>query len=639
MSVQAGILNFDERPIDDQLLTTIKLGLEDYGPDGEHAFVDGPVAMVYRPLHTTAESRLERQPYRSLQRYVITWDGRLDNRDELMASLSTIIERSKTDVEIVAAAFHQWGTNCFSKIVGDWAVSIWDARDRVLTLARDYVGVKHLFYRHCEQTVSWCTHMSPLVRFGPQLTVCDEYVAGLLGIWPESHLTPYCEVHSVPSGHFVRIRDGQVTRHAYWTFDPRVQVAYKDDREYEEHFRLLFRQSVRRRLRSDYPILADLSGGLDSSSIVFMIDDVLAEQGKDPSAVDTFSVWDPDEPGNDDLEYLTHVEEKRKRRGYHGELKSVGDTFHFEYPTFIDAPDMSEREEVKAYKSTVLKNGGYRVVISGAGGDQVLGRDRDPRVQMADCISRFEWVHLSRLLHSWSLYTRRPCFQLLYQSLLVLLPTSVRAWMKPATEPAPWLNPRFARRYRIAESFLPACKGSMFWLPSVREAFQMFQSLAGLMTVLTPSTVDVRYPYLDQTLTEFLLSIPVHQLLRPGERRSLQRRALVNIVPNKILWRETKASAGRCNVLCLNKHWEIVERMLSSPVISRLGYIRKELFATALVALKSGQTPRRVAQLFKAIYLEIWLRNAATWGAISVPTPAASQQGEARSGHECRNSD
>src|SRR5260370_33749044 len=92
-----------------------------------------------------------------------------------------------------------------------------------------------------------------------------EMKAGFVG-WGTGALSPpYQEIHAVPPGKFVRIRDGEATIHSYWSFDTKRQIRYKTDVEYEEHFRHVFRQAVLRRLRSDSPILAEVSGGVDSS--------------------------------------------------------------------------------------------------------------------------------------------------------------------------------------------------------------------------------------------------------------------------------------------------------------------------------------------------------------------------------------
>ena len=109
MSVQAGIWNFDGRPVDRKLLADFSESLKQQGPDGESSYVDGSIALLYRPFHTTAESRREKQPYVSHRGFILTWDGRLDNRDELIAELRSDLEAEPTDVAIVAAAFDRLG--------------------------------------------------------------------------------------------------------------------------------------------------------------------------------------------------------------------------------------------------------------------------------------------------------------------------------------------------------------------------------------------------------------------------------------------------------------------------------------------------------------------------------------------------
>jgi len=103
----------------------------------------------------------------------------------------------------------------------------------------------------------------------------------------------------------------------FWHFSPHTIIRYKTDRDYEEHFRHVFRQSVRRRLRSDAPVIAELSGGLDSSSIVCMADDILANEGADTRRLDTLSFYDKTEPKGDDWVYFHKIERQRGRVGIH----------------------------------------------------------------------------------------------------------------------------------------------------------------------------------------------------------------------------------------------------------------------------------------------------------------------------------
>ncbi len=113
MSIQAGIWQLDGAPADRALLNRLSQDAAQFGPDGETIRVDGPIAMLYRPFHTTREARLERQPYVTARGSVITWDGRLDNRDELATRLGKSPRAEWTDVALVAQALDKWATGCY----------------------------------------------------------------------------------------------------------------------------------------------------------------------------------------------------------------------------------------------------------------------------------------------------------------------------------------------------------------------------------------------------------------------------------------------------------------------------------------------------------------------------------------------
>ena len=213
MSVQAGIWNFDGRPVDRKFLADIIESLKHQGADGESCHVDGSVALLYRPLHTTAESRREKQPYFSRRGFILTWDGRLDNRDELIPELGSDLETNPTDVAIIAAAFDRWETDCFQRIVGDWAVSIWKPKEREILFAADYMAIRHIFYYLKNNQILWSTDLSPLVLLsGAKFHVDDDYIAGYFAHDPDAHLTPYQEIREVPPGQFVCTFETAVSR-------------------------------------------------------------------------------------------------------------------------------------------------------------------------------------------------------------------------------------------------------------------------------------------------------------------------------------------------------------------------------------------------------------------------------------------
>jgi asparagine synthase (glutamine-hydrolysing) len=618
MSVQAGTWNYDGRPVDRNCLAKISRELGEYG-DGETNYFDDSVGMIYRPFHTTSESYLESQPHVSVSGRVFSWDGRLDNRDDLIRQFKSSLVGDHTDLALAESAFDSWGTDSFAKLMGDWALAIWDPCKKELILARDYAGIRHLFYYPKPKSVVWCTYLEPLALCGDQFTLCEEYFASYLALWPDAHLTPYREIYPVPPGTFVSIHNGGVSLHAFWTFDPKAKIRYRTDAEYEEHFRHLFRQAVRVRLRSHAPVLADLSGGLDSSSIVCMADDILAKEGAETPYLDTFSVVLSDEPTVDDALYITLIEEKRGRIGHHAETHELGDTSPFEYASFVATPGFSgKRPEVIAKRSNVIKRGGYRVLLNGTGGDEMMGQALDPRVQLGDLLRQFRFTELLKQLRVWSLLLRRPWLHLLHDVFLLQLPASIRARYVENGKLDPWINQEFARKQKLCARQLDVGEGAWSWLPSARDWFQTIMALSRQMAHAKPFREETRYPYLDRKLVEFLMSIPTDQLLRPGDRRSLMRRALTGLLPPKILSRRKTPMGSRQPSLVFEKHWNKLESILRSPLISRLGYINQQDFQASLLAARNGNPPRQFLRLTNSLFWELWLREAVARQVISI---------------------
>src|SRR5439155_14442521 len=116
-------------------------------------------------LHTTREAHNETQPHTSPSGAVITWDGVLDNREELVRELRDSLAMNSPDVSIVSAAYEKWGDKSFAKLIGDWALSIWNPAQQPILFARDQTGNHHLFYMIEKNYLAWCTVLDPLVRF------------------------------------------------------------------------------------------------------------------------------------------------------------------------------------------------------------------------------------------------------------------------------------------------------------------------------------------------------------------------------------------------------------------------------------------------------------------------------------------
>src|SRR6266480_5882764 len=142
MGAQAGVFYFDGRPVDPEVATLLGRALDPYGPDGAGQFVQPGLAMIHRALHITPEDALERQPFTSRRGNVMTWDGRLDNRQDLLLQLWHDLEEDTTDVALAMAVYQKWGAEGFAKLVGDWSLVVWDAEKQALVMASDYMGVR-----------------------------------------------------------------------------------------------------------------------------------------------------------------------------------------------------------------------------------------------------------------------------------------------------------------------------------------------------------------------------------------------------------------------------------------------------------------------------------------------------------------
>lgn len=627
MSPQFGIWNFDDRPVEARSLQEANNLLAPHGPDGQNTYAKGSIGISYSSFNTTKESHHELQPHETPSRHVITWDGRLDNREELAKDLASPLTGDTPDVALVASSFERWETDSFSKLVGDWALSVWTPRDKRLLLATDYMGIHPLYFYLTRHAVVWCTLLHPLVAlYGSTLTVDDEFIAGYLALSPPAHLTPYREIRAVPPGCFVSIRNGKTVTHRYWTFRPERRLEYKTDPEYENHFRHVFRQAVARRLRSDSPVLAELSGGLDSSSIVCVADDVIAMGEAGPEQLDTVSYFDAAEAASDERPYIAYVERKRGRKGHHIDTALYGGAFSFDYQGLVVVPGANGNTNgVRGALLELMQRGKYRVVLSGWAGDEFLGGVPNPVPQLADLLVLARPIKFAKELAAWSLIKRRPWIHLLWDVLLFLLPLTLRAPFAKNTEGTFWIDASFAKRHRIAlrQSGPQGTYG--FWEPSRRDRAR---TLIAMRRQLAYSNAyaggleERRYPYLDQDLIEFLLSIPASQLLRPGQRRSLMRRALSGLVPAEILSRRTKGSVARSALATIETDWPALEQLFISPLSATAGYINRTRFEECMHAARAGDAPQLV-DLMKTLHLEAWMRNLAENHVGSLPQGAS----------------
>jgi asparagine synthase (glutamine-hydrolysing) len=630
MSVQFGRWNFEGQPPALDYIEKVSATLAPFGPDSNESYSKGGIGILYRAFHTTKESRREKQPCICPSGAIITWDGRLDNRADLISELRDSLTVNSTDVAIVAAAYEKWGANCLGKLIGDWALSIWNPRERSVLLAKDPIGTRHLYYSFDDKQLSWSTILDPLVRLaGKTFEICEEYIAGWFAImFPAAHLTPYVGVHSVPPSCFVLIKPGKHgTKHIvtkYWDFDPGKRLRYRTDAEYEEHFRSALATAVQRRLRSDRPVLAELSGGMDSSSIVCVADVVIAQGQAQCPRLDTLTWFDESKPNWGELPHFTKVEEKRGRTGHHINAAAFKEDLS---PTPFGAEFASDRlaatpipnshtSEFLEQNAAYIKSQGYRVTLSGIGGEVTGDGVPTPTPEFQNLLARARFFTLHRQLKAWAAKMRKKRLPLLWAAVLGFTPQDIPEYVTPA---APWFNPDFARRNRTALRGYSSRIKLLGPLPSFQNHINHLSATRRYLASRDPHSellCDKLYPYYDRDLVEFMYAIPREQIVRVGQRRSLMKRALVGIVPDEILSRKKREDVPQESPKGGPKEPPYLPDIGQHIVSSAIGIVDSDRFAEALQKTRRNEDVP-MGSLNRTLTLESWLRHLTLQGVLT----------------------
>ena len=622
MSALAGIFNFNNEPLrNDQREKLLILwnDLEERGPDGGDMVVKGPVGMCYRAFHTNRESRLERQPFIGANGEVIVGDLRLDNRDELSSKLRGLLQKSPdeiTDIELAMAAYRRWEDVFPLHLVGEFALILYNpAREEVL-LARDYIGARTLYYYSDKERLICSSQLGPLLDVVEvPLEVNDEYIAGLLTHHLDVGLTPYRNIHAVKPAHTVLIDPCRRFRERrYWSLDPSKEIRYQKDQDYEEDFKRHFFEAVRAPLRSDLPVMAELSGGLDSSSIVCVADQIIAVGRAKTPRLETVSSVSDECQRSDERKFIGLVEEQRSRKGHH--LRE--EDYRFLAPAINTAPSRSLNPLILSanYHTRVheiMSQSGARVLLSGQGGDQIMGGASDLAPQLCDLLVQWKFGLLHKQLKAWSQERKRSYFELLWRRLLLpMLSLKVQAKFnyEEAKQLPSWLDVDFADRMHLRERLMGTVDEFGFNLPSAKDQSIGFISVRKYISIgwrHEIAGVDVSYPFLHRPLVEFMQAIPAEQNVRPGQTRSLMRRALQNVLPEKIRTRKSKGNPTDIILRAFAREGSKLVQLLQDTQVSHLGYSDGPALLAALERARYGCESHYPA-LLHTICLEFWLR-------------------------------
>jgi asparagine synthase (glutamine-hydrolysing) len=611
MSILWGLLKERGERADEVEIHNLGLPTQRYSTGETSVRTNERVGMGLQPYVTHARSVMDQQPVLAEHGHLLCWDGRLDNARELSDQLG--IESGASDSGLVLAAFLRWGENCFTHLIGDWALSLWSKQDQTLYLARDPAGARTLFFSRRGREIFWGTYLDTFRPLSQRMSLSREYALRYLSCGPIRDVTPFEEISSVLPGHYVVFRETSKSQHSFWTPIPKTSIRYNHDADYEEQFRVLFAQSVARRSGEGASVLAQLSGGMDSTSIVCMSDSLRKSTEIGSPILDTISFFDDSESTLNEKFYFEITERYRGKTGIHIDTSFAQRTFKPHdavngYYLFPGADSFSYPQE-QMFDALVWSRG-YRSVLSGIGGDEILGGVPDGRPELADHLIALHVRRFARQSMAWSLASRKPLFETIGNVLRYLCRTYVQR-PEPTRRLPAWLKqgPKISTHVTgLASSTRLFSRRSR---PSSIDNAESWWSIMETLPHLNPQILrrpEYRYPYLDRDLMEYLFSIPREQILRPGRRRSLMRRALIQIVPDEILERRQKAYQLRAPLKVLSDVESDLQTLFVDSRIEQFGYIDLPLFRKALTGIGQGEVDEW-QNIVRVIAYELWLRS------------------------------
>ena len=249
--------------------------------------------------------------------------------------------------------------------------------------------------------------------------------------------------------------------------------------------------------------------------------------------------------------------------------------------------------------------------------------------ELADLLVTRRVRRLAQQLKSWALLQRRPWHYLLFEAVGEFLPL---AKFSTKVHPAPWLSREFIKFHRSALCGYAQRLKFRGALPSFQENLRALDALRRQLGIAAPSAhmlCEQRYPYLDRNLLEFLYSVPREQIIRPGQRRSLLRRALRGIVPDEVLMRRRKAYVTRQPVHLVAERLSELVAIATSSTSTRIEWIDSELLVKSMSAVQAGDF-KDYLPLIRTILFEVWLRGATVHSCVGLKAKVGPNQEQKR---------
>lgn len=549
----AGVYNFQSQtPVDKILLNRMCQVIAHRGPNDQGIFIKEAIGLGMRRL-SVIDLATGQQPIHNEDQTVWTvFNGEIYNFVELRTKLIACGHKfyTNTDTEVIVHAYEEYGENCVDHLRGMFAFAVWDNNLKKLFIARDRFGVKPLHYAICKGSLIFGSELKSILQHPllyPEINyqAFHHYLAYLYTPDQETILKGVCKL---PPGYTLTCYQGKITLHQYWDIRPQPDYHLTEESVVIE-LRRLIREAVKYRLVSDVPIGAFLSGGLDSSTVVATMTDLLDHPVK------TFSVGFSEADFNESI-YAREVAVALGTDHYELEVTpqmALGAMDNLIW--FLDEP-MGDSSAIPTYLVSQLARQHVTVALSGDGGDEMFaGYDHYVRYQSESIVDKvpqglrkhlFNFInalmpkgmrgrnllrHLSlptvdRLLESRAFFPESQMNQM-------LTPAAYQHLQEETT------NPLFPVEYRklFEQHSLP----NLLYVDLKR--YLPLDVLTKVDRMSMAHSLEVRVPLLDQEMAKFVATIPPNLKLYGKNSKYILKQVMRSRLPHSVLNRKKQGFA------------------------------------------------------------------------------------------------
>ncbi|HUS16553.1 MAG TPA: asparagine synthase (glutamine-hydrolyzing), partial [Chloroflexia bacterium] len=545
----AGVYERGGAPADAALLERMARTIAHRGPDGDGFYVDGPVGLAHRALRIIDLSDAAFQPMISEDGDTcLVFNGEIYNYVELLAELQAagVHFRSRSDSEVLLAAYRTWGTDCLARFNGMFAFAIWDRARRRLFLARDRMGIKPLYYWWDGRRLAFASEIKallchPAIAARPNGAAIAEYWRAM---YTAGSHTWFEGISRLQPGEYMLVDARRGLRVArYWDLPAHEDAPGRRESSYVEEVRSLLEDSVRLCLRSDVPLGAHLSGGVDSSAIVALLSGQLSGM-----PLKTFSGAFEAGPDYDERPFIAAV---AGRYGTdHHEIVPVAADLPATLPRLVwhlDEPVAGPGAFPQYFVCKLTRDNGVIVVNGGQGGDELFGGyfgylPAYLRSILAGIRHRPRPALLAALLGDGARLAGQPALR---RAALAALQSGRRGRLRPDSQAAlpAFFGPSLRPLLLAPGEQEPPASGDLSALGQAL-AFDLRHYLPALLQVedrvSMAWSLESRVPLLDFRLVELAMRIPPELKLRGLETKHILRRAVADLLPPVVANRRDK---------------------------------------------------------------------------------------------------